>query len=569
MNQIPELASGKRALIYLRVSSQGQVDTDYDPEGNSIPAQRKACQRKAAELGAEIVDEYVDPGRSALEIKNRPEFQKMMARIRNQKDVDYIIVYARSRMHRNATDALLTRRELKDLGITLVSIRDYTDDSDMGDMIGTILDAVNEYQSKASGADIAFKMEAKAKNGGTPGRAKLGYANVTEEVDGRTVNTVVVDHERAPYVQMGFKLYATGNHSFKELRQALTEAGLRTRPSKKYPTGRVISINKIGRMLRDRYYLGYVTHKGQEYQGRHEALIEPDLFERVQQVLYTQRGAGVRERAYDHPQKGALTCGRCGGRLYLDGSKKHSRNTVYFYFFCLGVRDGSCDLPRMSADQVQAAVEDHYTTLQIPEPIAKRIHGLLNTDARERQQTDRSLRRSLKLERTRLQEQQRQFLDLVGNPLWPTDMLNEKMQEQSDRIANIDTRLADTENDVVSSAGEAIRFLLELLEDPRTLFRRLTEHGQRRLTQTCFAELVVDADDDTAAPFVISDRLKNPIAPLLGGYEKRQRAYHPLASARFSKATCPNSDLLVELRGFEPLTFSMPWKRATNCAKAP
>ena len=27
--------------------------------------------------------------------------------------------------------------------------------------------------------------------------------------------------------------------------------------------------------------------------------------------------------------------------------------------------------------------------------------------------------------------------------------------------------------------------------------------------------------------------------------------------------------LLVELRGFEPLTSSMPWKRATNCAIAP
>ncbi len=26
---------------------------------------------------------------------------------------------------------------------------------------------------------------------------------------------------------------------------------------------------------------------------------------------------------------------------------------------------------------------------------------------------------------------------------------------------------------------------------------------------------------------------------------------------------------MVELRGFEPLTSSMPWKRATNCAIAP
>ncbi|ROZ61540.1 hypothetical protein EDL96_13130 [Kocuria soli] len=38
---------GSRAVIYLRVSSKGQVNTDYDPEGISIPAQRTSCERKA------------------------------------------------------------------------------------------------------------------------------------------------------------------------------------------------------------------------------------------------------------------------------------------------------------------------------------------------------------------------------------------------------------------------------------------------------------------------------------------------------------------------------------------
>lgn len=37
----------KRTVIYLRVSSAGQVNTDYDPEGLSIPAQREACKRYA------------------------------------------------------------------------------------------------------------------------------------------------------------------------------------------------------------------------------------------------------------------------------------------------------------------------------------------------------------------------------------------------------------------------------------------------------------------------------------------------------------------------------------------
>ena len=37
----------KTAVLYLRVSTASQVQTDYDPEGISIPAQRLACQRKA------------------------------------------------------------------------------------------------------------------------------------------------------------------------------------------------------------------------------------------------------------------------------------------------------------------------------------------------------------------------------------------------------------------------------------------------------------------------------------------------------------------------------------------
>jgi site-specific DNA recombinase len=51
----------KRAVLYLRVSSRGQVDTDYDPEGISLPAQREAGTRRAAELGADVVGEYVEP----------------------------------------------------------------------------------------------------------------------------------------------------------------------------------------------------------------------------------------------------------------------------------------------------------------------------------------------------------------------------------------------------------------------------------------------------------------------------------------------------------------------------
>lgn len=72
-----------RAVIYLRVSSTGQARRDCDPEGISIPAQREACRRRAVQLGLTIVDEYVEPGRSALEMSKRAAFQRMLARIRD------------------------------------------------------------------------------------------------------------------------------------------------------------------------------------------------------------------------------------------------------------------------------------------------------------------------------------------------------------------------------------------------------------------------------------------------------------------------------------------------------
>ena len=62
---LPAATIGKRAVLYLRVSTRGQVNTDYDPEGISIPAQRVSCRRKAEQLGLTVVDEYVEPDQLA------------------------------------------------------------------------------------------------------------------------------------------------------------------------------------------------------------------------------------------------------------------------------------------------------------------------------------------------------------------------------------------------------------------------------------------------------------------------------------------------------------------------
>ena len=45
------------AVMYLRVSTSAQAETDRDEDGLSIKAQRDACITKAQTLEAEVVEE--------------------------------------------------------------------------------------------------------------------------------------------------------------------------------------------------------------------------------------------------------------------------------------------------------------------------------------------------------------------------------------------------------------------------------------------------------------------------------------------------------------------------------
>jgi len=110
-------------------------------------------------------------------------------------------------------------------------------------------------------------------------------------------------------------------------------------------TNAPVSSQTTQKLLRDRYNLGYVIYKGIEHPGRHEALVTPELFERVQRLLDTHSGAGTRYRTDHHYLKGLLWCDRCQRRFIVQRAQGR-HGVVYFYFFCRGRQEGICDHPR-------------------------------------------------------------------------------------------------------------------------------------------------------------------------------------------------------------------------------
>ena len=164
---------GATAVLYVRVSTKEQAERDGDPEGYSIPAQREACKRKAASLGAVVLDEFVDRGESAR-TADRPELQRMLEFVHDNR-VTYVIVHKIDRLARNRADDVAINLAIKQAGVQLVSVTENIDETPSGILLHGIMNSIAEFYSRNLANEVIKGSVQKAKSGGTPMRTPTGY----------------------------------------------------------------------------------------------------------------------------------------------------------------------------------------------------------------------------------------------------------------------------------------------------------------------------------------------------------------------------------------------------------
>lgn len=90
--------------------------TDKSDQLNSLETQKEFFLEYTKRTGDNLVKLYADEGISGTKIKNRKEFQRMLADA--EKDLfDMVVVKDISRFARNTVDLLQSVRKLKSLGI--------------------------------------------------------------------------------------------------------------------------------------------------------------------------------------------------------------------------------------------------------------------------------------------------------------------------------------------------------------------------------------------------------------------------------------------------------------------
>jgi Resolvase, N terminal domain/Recombinase/Recombinase zinc beta ribbon domain len=245
--------------------------------------------------------------------------------------VGAVVVHKIDRLARSIEDHVAIRAALRHAGVQLVSVTENIEETASGRLVEGIHALMAEFYSANLAGEIRKGMTQKAKMGGWPTKAPIGYLNVREKIAGKEIAKVILDPERALLVREAFRLYATGEYSLPVLQATMHAKGL-TSPYARRP-GAPVSVSKLAELLTNPFYVGVVQWGGARYEGQHKALVPQSLFDRAQETLRARDVAGTRQRRHEHYLKGLLFCGECGRRLSLTLAKGR-----YLYFYCLGQR---------------------------------------------------------------------------------------------------------------------------------------------------------------------------------------------------------------------------------------
>ncbi len=381
-----------KVAAYLRLS---QEDGDKDVS-DSIVSQKSIIENKVKELGKEfaIVDFYIDDGYTGLNT-NRPAFQKMLRDIESKK-VNTIITKDLSRLSRNSFEAnYYIELYFLERNIRYISILDNVDTylkNSNNDMI-QFKTLINDWYSK----DISRKVKSgvwarKEKGLYLSSRAPYGY---NKSKDNK--NQLIVNKEQAEIVKLIFEKFDNGE---KQATIARYLEGQKVLAPSSYDDRGILRKNvykwssTVGKILRNKVYLGHteygktinLSYKSEKVkymprdewkivENTHEAIIDQELFERVQRKLNIE--GKTKSQKFDWLLNGLVYCKECGSQMILKVEYTNSGTIKSKRLHCIeGTRKNS----KVFCNRKSKGINEESLTKIVLKNISNKIYKIMNTD---------------------------------------------------------------------------------------------------------------------------------------------------------------------------------------------
>jgi len=354
-----------RCAIYTRKSTEDGLEQEF----NSLDAQRLAAEAYVTsqkESGWVCLPERYDDGGYSGGNTDRPAFQKIMADVEAGK-IDCILVYKIDRLSRSLIDFAKIMETLERCNVSLVSVtQQFNTTTSMGRLTLNILFSFAQFEREIISERTRDKIAAARRKGKwTGGPPVLGYDCARERSGGR----LLVNKAEAEQVREIFRMYLREG-TLSATVKAIHARGWRT---KRYVTaagrqrnGADFNKSTLQKMLTNVIYLGKMPYKGEIFDGEHEAVVDEDLFGRVQGLLRHNRvtgGKAIRNKS-GALLKGLVRCKHCGCAMshhFATRGNKRYRYYVCGYAQKHGWRE--CPSPSLPAKELEDFVVEQIKGL--------------------------------------------------------------------------------------------------------------------------------------------------------------------------------------------------------------
>ncbi|MEL6686336.1 MAG: recombinase family protein [Pseudomonadota bacterium] len=274
----------RRCAVYTRKSSEEGLELQF----NSLHAQREACEAyilSQAGEGWHCLPQAFDDGGVSGGHLERPGLQALIEDVKAGL-VDVIIVYKVDRLTRSLADFSKLVEIFDQHDVSFVSVTQaFNTTNSMGRLTLNVLLSFAQFEREVTGERIRDKIALSRKRGlWTGGLPPLGYDVVDKKL--------VINEGEAEQVLHIFERYLQLK-TVRLLQDELTRDGYlskrRITKTGQATGGKPFERGALYSLLKNRTYLGLTTHKGESFDGEHEAILEKELFDRVQRILTSNR----------------------------------------------------------------------------------------------------------------------------------------------------------------------------------------------------------------------------------------------------------------------------------------
>ena len=339
--------------IYTRVSTDQGLEQDF----NSLDAQYDASQayiRSQAHAGWTLLRAKYDDGGFSGGNTERPALQRLLEDVRAGK-VDVIVVYKVDRLTRSLADFAKLVELFDAHNVSFVSVtQQFNTTTSMGRLTLNVLLSFAQFEREVTSERIRDKIAASKRKGlWVGGMAPLGYDTKDRKISVNEAEAEQVRSIFSSYLRLG-----SLNLLMAELREQGIVTKVRTLKTGERVGGIPFTRGPLAYLLRNRFYIGEVSFKGEVLKGEQPAILDRALFDAVQ--------AKLNEQATNHKtirmQSEALLAGRIfddrGNRMSPTHARKGSIKYRYYLSSALlqGAAERAGSVRRVPAAEIDALV---------------------------------------------------------------------------------------------------------------------------------------------------------------------------------------------------------------------